>query len=169
MGLLAVTVVGADRPEVIPEVSGVLAGADLDIREATMTRLGGYAVMVLLVSGDASAEEVRRRVAPLPGVVATVVGLGERLGGQDQGLGYVLSVHGPGRPGVLAALSAVLADAGGRITAFNAGRSGRSHALVADVCLPGHVDVARLMCRLTATGAGFGSEIAFRPARLEVM
>ncbi|SDH21343.1 glycine cleavage system transcriptional repressor [Sinosporangium album] len=184
MGLLAVAVVGTDRSALIPEVSGVLARAGTEICEASMTLLGGYAVMMLLVSGGPSAEELRGRVALVPGVLSAVVGLPEHgsdsvlpaasqeefeLSGDPRGLPYVLTAHGPARSGVLAAVGEVIAEVGGHITALSVRRGGRLHAMVADLRIPGYVDVAHLMRTLTATCADLGSEISFRPAREEIV
>ncbi|WP_433245596.1 glycine cleavage system protein R [Streptosporangium sp. CA-135522] len=165
MGLSAVTVLGVDRPGMITEVTSVLAGCGANVEDSAMTLLGGHVAMMLLVSG---------RLPPasaFPGVVVTVTDVESRrdLDRAVGGLGYVLTVHGPDRPGIISAISAVLAGAGGDITGMTTRLCGRLYVLIADVRLPEAVDVADLMCRLAAVGVDLGSEMTFRPAEPEVL
>ena len=48
MNELAITVVGHDRPGIIAEVSGVLAGLRLNLTDSTMTLLRGHFAMTLV-------------------------------------------------------------------------------------------------------------------------
>ncbi|MEU7989281.1 glycine cleavage system protein R [Streptosporangium canum] len=165
MGLSAITVLGVDRPGTIAEVTALLAGCGANVEDSAMTLLGGHVAMMLLVSG---------RLPPasaFPGVAVTVTDVESRrdAGRDPDGLGYVLTLHGPDRPGIISAVSAVLAGAGGDITGMTSRLCGRLYVLIADVRLPEAVDVADLMCRLAAVGADLGSEITFRPAEPDVL
>ncbi|MGV9776404.1 glycine cleavage system protein R [Streptosporangium sp. NPDC003464] len=165
MGLSAITVLGVDRPGTIAEVTAVLAGCGANVEESAVALLGGHVAMMMLVSG---------RLPPpsaFPGMAVTVTGVESRrdLDRAPEGLGYVLTLHGPDRPGVISAVSAVLAGAGGDITGMTTRLCGRLYVLVADVRLPEAVDVADLMCRLAAVAADLGSRMAFRPAESEVL
>lgn len=170
MGLSAVTVLGVDRPGVIAAVTGSLADCGVNVQDSTMTLLGGHVAMMLLVSGELTAEELQLKVST-PDLVVTASAVSARrdFGVQSSGLGYVLTVHGPDRPGIISSISMVLAEVGGNITGMSTRLTGRLYILIADVELPGLVDVAELMRRLATVGSGLGSAITFRPAEPELL
>jgi glycine cleavage system transcriptional repressor len=179
MGLSAVTVLGMDRPGVISQISGAIAEQGANIQDSTMTLLGDYVAMTLLVSGALADEKLRDRC---PDLVIMIVSMDvvrrssssprgwlrafPRVSRQesDEGVAFVLSVHGPDRPGIISAVTGVLDGEGGSITGMNSRLSGDLHVLIADVRIPVGVDVTALMRRLAAVGAGLGSEVTFRPA-----
>ncbi|NUO96968.1 MAG: ACT domain-containing protein [Nonomuraea sp.] len=170
MGLSAVTVLGVDRPGVIAAVTGSLADCGANIQDSTMTLLGGYVAMMLLVSGDLDSEELMKRLrAPELVVSASAVEAQRHFCDEGGGLGYVLTVHGPDRPGIISAISAVLAADGGNITGMSTRLTGRLYVLIADVELPKDVDVTALMRRLAAVGTGLDSEITFRPVEPDLL
>jgi glycine cleavage system transcriptional repressor len=170
VGLSAVTVLGVDRPGVIAAVTGSLADCGANIQDSTMTLLGGHVAMMLLVSGDLSAEELGKHLCG-PDLVVTASAVEARrfFRGQTNGLGYVLTVHGPDRPGIISAISAELASVGGNITGMSTRLTGRLYVLIADVELPEQVDVAELMRGLAAVGSGLDSEITFRPVEPDLL
>ncbi|GAA3111877.1 amino acid-binding protein [Nonomuraea salmonea] len=171
VGLSAVTVLGVDRPGVIAAVTGSLADCGVNIQDSTMTLLGGHVAMMLLVSGDLDPAELTKRVGA-PDLVVTASAIAARrhfCGGYGGGLGYVLTVHGPDRPGIVSAVSAVLAEDGGNITGMSTRLTGRLYVLIADVELPKDVDVAALMRRLAAVGASLDSDITFRPVEPDLL
>ncbi|NUT10539.1 MAG: ACT domain-containing protein, partial [Nonomuraea sp.] len=134
MGLSAVTVLGVDRPGVIAAVTGSLADCGANIQDSTMTLLGGYVAMMLLVSGDLDSEELMKRLrAPELVVSASAVEAQRHFCDEGGGLGYVLTVYGPDRPGIISAISAVLAADGGNITGMSTRLTGRLYVLIADV------------------------------------
>ncbi|MEU4573765.1 glycine cleavage system protein R [Nonomuraea sp. ATR24] len=170
MGLSAVTVLGVDRPGVIAEVTGALADCGANIHDSTMTLLGGHVAMMLLVSGDLSSDDLLERLCvPDAVVTASAVEARRYFRAHTNGIGYVLTVHGPDRPGIISAISAVLAADGGNITGMSTRLSGRLYVLIADVELPEKVDVAALMRRLANVGAGLDSEITFRPVEPDLL
>jgi glycine cleavage system transcriptional repressor len=170
VSLSAVTVLGVDRPGVIAAVTGSLADCGLNIRDSTMTLLGGHIAMMLLVAGELDSAELLKRLGTPDLVISTsAVEARRHFCDEGGGLGYVLTVHGPDRPGIISAISAVLADDGGNITGMSSRLSGRLYVLIADVELPKDVDVAALMRRLAATGASLDSDITFRPVEPELL
>jgi glycine cleavage system transcriptional repressor len=170
VGLSAVTVLGVDRPGVIAAVTGSLTDCGANIQDSTMTLLGGHVAMMLLVSGDRSAEELAKELStPELVVMASAVETSSYFTPGPRGLGYVLTVHGPDRPGIVSAVSAVLASVGGNITGMSTRLTGRLYVLIADVELPEKVDVAALMRRLATVGAGLDSEITFRPVEPDLL
>ncbi|WP_214325894.1 glycine cleavage system protein R [Nonomuraea sediminis] len=170
MGLSAVTVLGVDRPGVIATVAGALADCGVNIQDSTMTLLGGHVAMMLLVNGDLDADELTKRLcAPDLVITAAAVEARRYFGCPASGLGYVLTVHGPDRPGIISAISAALASVGGNITGMSTRLTGRLYVLIADVELPEEVDVAELMRHLAVVGAGLDSDITFRPVEPDLL
>ena len=68
-------------------------------------------------------------------------------------------MHGGDRPGIVSAVTRVLAEAGGNITDLTTRLTGDLYLLVAEVDLPASVDDGALAGRLAAIGAdpGVGS------------
>ncbi|MER7502056.1 ACT domain-containing protein [Nonomuraea pusilla] len=164
MGLSAVTVLGVDRPGVIAAVTGSLADCGVNIQDSTMTLLGGHVAMMLLVSGDLEPADLRKRLcAPDLVVTASAIEARRHFRPGTRGSAHVLTVHGPDRPGIVSAVSAVLAAEGGDITGMSTRLTGRLYVLIADVELPRDADVAALTRRLAEVGARLESEITFRP------
>ena len=100
-----------------------------------MTRLRGHFAMTLICVGPAAAE-VEAALAPLSAdgncwppyarsrPTATTAPAGEP---------YVLAVHGADRMGIVAAMTRVLADAGGNVTDLSTRLTGSLYVVVAEV------------------------------------
>ncbi len=84
--------------------------------------------------------------------------------------GYVLSVHGADRPGIVAGVTATLAKHGGNITDLSTrlGHAGL-YLLVAEVSLPPGVDVVALGAQLAEAGRDLGVGVSLRPADSDVL
>ncbi|MGE5762899.1 MAG: ACT domain-containing protein, partial [Mycobacterium leprae] len=65
MRLLAVTVIGPDRPGIITAVTGALAGLGGNLEDSTMTLLRGHFAMMLLAACAADPAEVESALAPV--------------------------------------------------------------------------------------------------------
>ena len=114
---LAVTAVGADRPGIIARVTAVLRDRGGNLEDASMTILGGQFAIMLLVSGDLTAEALESSLQEATsdlGLVVTVRAVGP--GTSSPPATHVLSVYGSDRRGIVAEVSAVLADAGVNVT-----------------------------------------------------
>jgi glycine cleavage system transcriptional repressor len=114
---LAVTAIGADRPGIIARVTGVLRERGGNLEDSSMTILGGQFAIMLLVSSEAGAEDLetalRDGTADL-GLVVTVRPVGP--GAEHAPATHVLSVYGSDRPGIVADVAGVLADAEVNVT-----------------------------------------------------
>jgi glycine cleavage system transcriptional repressor len=149
---LAITVVGRDRPGIIADVSGVLAGLGLNLTDSTMTLLRGHFAMTLICVG-------RPTVRAVPA---------EEAGGAG-GVPYTLLVHGADRLGIVAAVTEVLAAAGGNITDLTTRLSGSLYLLSAEVDLPSTVDIDELVTRLDDVAQRLGVEVSLREAEADVL
>jgi glycine cleavage system transcriptional repressor len=170
MPSLAVTVIGRDRPGIIAEVTGVLADLGGNLEDSSMTLLRGHFTWTLIVDLDSTAEELGARLAHLgaDGLVVSVLPVGpEEAPGEA---GYILSVHGADRPGIVAGVTATLAKHGGNITDLSTRLGhGGMYLLVAEVSLPPGVDVVALGSQLSEVGRNLGVGVSLRPADSDVL
>ena len=104
-GLLAVTVIGHDRPGIIADATSALAELGGNLEDSTMTILRGHFTMVLLVVDDGTARRGRGRAGAAHrrrdagGLRARAArGAAGRAAGVTP---YLLSVHGADRPGIV--------------------------------------------------------------------
>jgi glycine cleavage system transcriptional repressor len=117
VGELAVTAIGADRPGIIARVARVLLEHGGNLEDSSMTILHGHFAIMLLVSTDADPGELEEALAAATsdlGLVVTVRPVGE--GAASAPATHVLSVYGSDRPGIVYAVTQVLAERGVNIT-----------------------------------------------------
>jgi glycine cleavage system transcriptional repressor len=173
MSLLAVTVIGHDRPGIIADVTGLLAGLGGNLEDSTMTLLRGHFAMMLIVSCDADMARVEQELAPVTADGTLIVSVREVPPEPDVlplGPAHVLTVHGADRPGIVSHVTRVIADAGGNITDLTTRLlPGPLYLLVAEVDLPSGVDAQALSSRLRAVAAELGVEATLRPAESDVL
>lgn len=162
---LAITAIGTDRPGIVAAVAEVLRDRGLNVEDSAMTVLGGQFAMVLLVRGedtaDALQEALRAATAPL-GLVVNVAAVAE--GHPPAAPTHILSVYGSDRPGILAGVARVLADAGVNITDVESRLLGEDtapvYALVIECAVP--ADLEDLEQRLAAVCAELGVDHTLR-------
>ncbi len=170
MNELAITVIGRDRPGIVADVAEVLARLGANLTDSTMTRLRGHFAMTLICVGPAVAE-VEAALAPLAAdsqLVATVRAVTHDGETATAGEPYVMAVHGADRMGIVAAMTRVLADAGGNVTDLSTRLAGSLYVVVAEVDLPPGA-AAPLADRLAGTAADLGVEVTLRPAEPDVL
>jgi glycine cleavage system transcriptional repressor len=111
---LVLTAVGPDRPGLVSELAGAIHRAGANLEDSRMAILGGEFALLLLVSGPPRAAEV---------LEAESVPLGQKLGlnlllkrtsraERRSFLPYRISVTGLDRPGIVLAVSEILARRG---------------------------------------------------------
>ena len=167
---LAITVIGPDRPGIVADVAEVLAGLGANLTDSTMTRLRGHFAMTLVCTGPTAAQ-VEAALVPLAAdgqLLATVREVGAEAAAAPTGEPYVVSVHGADRLGIVAAVTRVLAGAGGNITDLTTRLAGPLYVLVAEVDLPpGSADA--VAAQLSEAAAGVGVEVMLRPVDPDVL
>ena len=169
---LAITVLGHDRPGIIAETTGILAGLGLNLTDSTMTRLRGHFAMTLVCTGDAAQAVVEDALAPLTAdgrLLATVRPIEPDAAGAAPGGHYVLSLHGADRLGIVAAVTRLLADAGGNITDLTTRLAGSLYLVVAELDLAGDVDVDEVSAQVAQLASELGVEATLRPAEADVL
>jgi glycine cleavage system transcriptional repressor len=165
MPLLAVTVLGHDRPGIIAETTGVLADLGLNIEDSTMTLLRGHFAMTLVTDGPADTAVVEHALAGLTADGSLSVSVREvpREAGTPSGSTYLLSVHGGDRPRIVSTLAAEVARAGGNITDLTTRLAGDLYVLSAEVDLPAATDAEALAASLREVATGLGVEVSLLP------
>jgi glycine cleavage system transcriptional repressor len=172
VGELAITVVGQDRPGIVADVSGVLAGRGLNLTDSTMTLLRGHFAMTLICVGEPDAAAVQAALEALTAdgnLVATVRATPPGAGAGDTGTPHTLIVHGADRLGIVAAVTRVLADTGGNVTDLTTRLSGTLYLLSAEVDLPSTVDPDELVAQLDEVAEQLGVEVSLRTAEADVL
>ena len=172
MALLAVTVIGRDRPGIIAETTGLLAGLGANLEDSSMTLLRGHFAMVLVASVEVPVDEVTAALAPLTAGGALDVAVREVPAGdptRDGGAPYLLSVHGGDRPGIVSAVTAEVASAGGNVTNLTTRLSGDLYVVEAEVDLPPSADAGALGDRLADVGAELGVQVSLRPVEPDLL
>lgn len=168
---LAVTVLGHDRPGIIAEVTGALADLGGNLEDSSMTLLRGHFAWTLIVSGP-SIDQVRDRIDGLfdDDLVVTVLEVPEDSeNAASPTASYVLSVHGGDRPGIVSAITSVVAAAGGNIVDLTTRLSGDLYVVVAEVALPVDADVALLDQQLASAAQAVGVGVSLRPEDTDLL
>jgi glycine cleavage system transcriptional repressor len=171
MSLLAVTVLGHDRPGIIADVTGAVAGLGGNLEDSSMTLLRGHFAWTLIADLDAGADLVAQRLSPLAeeGLVVSVLPLPVEPEHAAAGASYLLSVHGSDRPGIVSQLTRVLADAGGNVTDLTTRLAGGMYVLLAEVDVPADADLPALQARVAGVARGLGVEAGLRPTEPDVL
>ncbi|MFL6155581.1 MAG: glycine cleavage system protein R [Marmoricola sp.] len=164
MPLLAITVLGRDRPGIIAETTGVLAQLGLNIEDTTMTLLRGHFAMMLISDGAVGATAVEESLGGLTADGTLSVSVREVPAEQPAGRGasYLLSVHGGDRPGIVSSVVAEVAKVGGNITDLTTRLAGDLYVLLAEVDLPASVDPDALSRALSGAADGLGVDVSLR-------
>lgn len=172
MSLLAVTVIGNDRPGIIAEATAALARLGGNLEDSTMTILRGHFAMVLLVSTDASRDAVESGLSTIEAdgtLLVTVREVPAEYDAAAAGAPYLLSVHGADRPGIVSAVTAEVAAAGGNITDLSTRLTGELYVLLAEVDLPETAGVDALSSRLREVAEGLDIEASLQPLDSDLM
>jgi glycine cleavage system transcriptional repressor len=179
---IAVTVVGPDRPGIVADVTAALAELRLNLTDSTMTLLRGHFAMMLVCSatGGVTADDVAAALEPVAAsghLLATARPLTDEPVPEPAGVGpvglrpmsYTLVVHGADRLGIVAAMTAAIARAGGNITDLSTRLAGALYLLTAEIDLPAGADVGALGADLADEGERLGVTASLTPADADVL
>jgi glycine cleavage system transcriptional repressor len=168
--LHAITVLGHDRPGIIAETTGRLAGLGLNLEDSTMTLLRGHFAMMLICAGAATADEIEAALAPLTAdgsLSVAVREVPEEHAAPAAGTSWVLTVHGGDRPGIVSSVVAEVAAAGGNITDLTTRLAGELYLLVAEIDLPAAADTAAVQAAIQDAATRVGVTATMRPAEAD--
>ena len=118
-----VSVVGPDRPGIVKEISGIVAGAGCNIEDSRMAHLGGEFALIMLVSGEAGAPEAAgegvRGWAGRSGMTSVV-----RPTTAPENLAAAaaeIELDMPDQPGIVSRVTRFLAERGANVEDLEAG------------------------------------------------
>ena len=157
--LLAVTVLGDDRPGIVADTTRALAGLGCNLEDSTMTLLRGHFAMVVLVRTTHTRKEVAAALDALTvddRLAVKVRRLPEHRSTGSPGAVYTLRVHGADRPGIVAAMTTVVLTHGGNIVDLGTRLGGGTYVLVAELVLPASASVDALEEDLSAVAREVG-------------
>jgi glycine cleavage system transcriptional repressor len=166
----AITVLGLDRPGIIAETTGRLAGLGLNLEDSTMTLLRGHFAMTLVCEGEAAGTEIEAALAPLADdgtLTVTVRAVPVDAAYEPSGTPWVLTVHGGDRPGIVSAVVGEVARVGGNITDLTTRLAGDLYLLVAEIDLPTGTDVEALRTAVDGAAAALGVGATLREAEAD--
>jgi glycine cleavage system transcriptional repressor len=151
--LVAVTVVGVDRPGIVAAISKVLYDAGCNLEDVSSTILRGHFSMMLLVHVPAGIHvaDLERDLTgagePL-GLMVTVSAVAATAAEVPHPT-HMISVYGADRPGIVFKVAEALAGAGANITDLTSRVIGDAdkplYAVMLEVVLPTGVTAEQLM------------------------
>ncbi len=170
MTLHAITVLGHDRPGIIAQTTAILGSLGLNLEDSTMTLLRGRFAMMLISEGSTGTAEIEEALTPMTAkgdLTVTVRELPDEQPAEMSTSGFVLTVHGGDRPGIVSSVVAQVAAVGGNITDLTTRLAGDLYLLVAEVELPVDVDVDAVRAALDATAVGLGVGATLSPVEAD--
>ena len=173
----AVSAVGADRPGIVAAVTGVLVDQGCNLEDTEMSVLRGHFAMMLVVSGPESLtpdalERALTEPATTRDLVVAVRAIDDTVPASPSGEPWSVSVYGADRPGIVHAVTSILADAGANIVGLETRVIGDSerpvYAMLLDVTVPDDADGDALATRLAAEAKGVGVECSMRRTEADI-
>jgi glycine cleavage system transcriptional repressor len=168
--LHAITVLGHDRPGIIAETTGRLAGLGLNLEDSSMTLLRGHFAMTLVCAGAVSSAAIEEALTPLTadGRLSVTVGeVPEEHPAAGDGSSWVLTVHGGDRTGIVSAIAGEVARVGGNITDLTTRLAGDLYLLIAEIDLPAGTDAAALDAAVGEAASSLGVGATLREAEAD--
>jgi len=170
-------VLGEDRPGIVASVTEALLAADGNLADCSMTILAGHFAMVVLVDApEPNAERLAERLAPVADRLdlgVTVRTISAEAGspvGDDR---WVVSVYGADHPGIVHAVTSLLAELSVNVTDLETRVIGRAEdpvfAMLLEVALPDGMDADTLTARLRERAAATGVEVSLHPSEADVL
>jgi glycine cleavage system transcriptional repressor len=165
---LAISAVGLDRPGIIAGVAGSLAAHGANITDSRMAILRGHFAMTLIVEG-AEREALAADLATLGLEAVTVTEVPEAASHPRSEPTAVVSVHGADHPGIVAAVTRVLADGGVNVTDLQTRLARDLYVMIIDAAVPPGLALEELDRRLRDVAVEQGVTITVRAADADVL
>jgi glycine cleavage system transcriptional repressor len=164
---IAVSAVGLDRPGIIAGVAERLAAHGANVTDSRMAILRGHFAMTLIVEG-AERDALAGDLAQLSALESfSVTEVAEAAANPRSAPTAVVSVHGADHPGILAAVTRALAEAGVNVCDLQTRLAQSLYVMVMDVAVPAAVE--DLEERLAAVAAEQDVTITLRPLEPDVL
>jgi len=168
MPTLAVSAVGLDRPGIIAGVAERLAAHGANITDSRVAILRGHFAITLIVEGGGRAE-LDADLATLGLEAVMVTEVPEAASHPRSEPTAVVSVHGADHPGIVAAVTRVLADADVNVCDLQTRLARQLYVMIIDVAVPPGLALEELDRRLRAVASEQGVTITLRQADADVL
>ncbi len=178
---VAVTAIGRDRPGIAAAVAEALFDAGANLEDCSMSILAGEFAMILIAKLDDEAhlERLENRVRTASEPLGLTVSF-RRLSAQEsmrkgsRGRPYTISVYGADRPGILAKITRLLAEAGVNVSDLDThlapgGGGAGIYTMLLEVDVPPGVDEKALEAELKRTGDALGVDVAMNTVDADVL
>src|SRR5436190_7612774 len=173
----AVTAIGRDRPGIVAGISGALLELEGNIEDSQMSILRGHFAVMLIVNLPGSVEHGElqarlRRVRDELGLEAVAVNPVDDLGGPAARPSHVISVYGADHPGIVHAVTTVLAERQVNVTGLETRLAGaadsRLYVMIIEVAL-GDVSESDVVSALRRVAGEAEVEVSMRPLDAEAL
>ena len=175
-----VTALGKDRPGIVAGVTEVLYKLGCNLEDSAMTRLEGEFAIMLIFScpSKVTQEKLSQAFERLERRLKLAVHLKpltaqETRKPQPSGKGYLISVYGADRPGIVFKVSQVLARARVNITDVHTHRSAGGgpsfYLMLLEVEVPARPSITLLEAQLKQLAKRLGVEVNVRPSEAAVL
>jgi glycine cleavage system transcriptional repressor len=177
MSRFTLSVFGVDRPGIVAAVTRLLADAGCNLEDSAMTILRGHFAMMLVVTGGAGATAagLERAITPAAEALSldvSVRALDDQVTHADQlGEPWVVVVYGADQPGLVARVSAVLAERQVNITDLRTrviGEPDPVYAMYLEVEVPPG-QAGQVEADLRAAAAELGIDVSLHPDEADVL
>jgi glycine cleavage system transcriptional repressor len=168
MPTLAISAVGLDRPGIIAGVAERLAAHGANLTDSRMAILRGHFAITLIVEG-ADREALDADLAQLGLEAYSVAEVSEAASNPRSEPTAVVSVHGADHPGIVAAVTRALADAGVNVCDLQTRLARDLYVMIVDVAVPPELGLEALDDRLQAVAADQGVALTLRPVDADVL
>jgi glycine cleavage system transcriptional repressor len=176
----AVSAVGRDRPGIVATVSEALLSHHGNIEDSQMAILRGHFTMTLIVATP-DGEDAERLAADLAGAkealeldalsVSEVTGIDPA---SEPVPSHIVSVYGADHPGIVHAVSSILAARGVSITDLETRLAGGAegepvYTMLLEVAVSADADPSAIERDLAEAAYGQHVELSFRPLELDAL
>jgi len=180
MRTFAVSGVGLDRPGIIAGVAERLVAHGVNVADSEMAILRGHFAMMLLVTAPEEldeavlADDLLAAGQSLGMDSLTVREVGGAAEAAGQAPGWVVSVHGADHPGILAAVTRTLADAGVNVCDLHTRLVGEAdgrplYVMLMEVAAPAGVTEDDLRAILRAAADAQHVDVSLQPLEPDVL
>jgi glycine cleavage system transcriptional repressor len=175
----AVSGVGKDRPGIIAGVAERLVAHGVNVADSEMAILRGHFAMMLLVTGpdtldDAALADDLRTARDELGLEVLSLREVSEAAGATTAPSWVVSVHGADHPGILAAVTRALADAGVNVCDLHTRLLGEAdgrplYVMLMEVATPPGMSEADLRARLQVAAESQSVDVALQPLETDAL
>jgi glycine cleavage system transcriptional repressor len=174
----AVSAVGSDRPGIVAAVTKVLVDKDCNLEDTSMSILRGHFAMMLVVAGpesldSAALESALADTTSAFDLVVAVRQIDDDVPASPEGDAWTVAVYGADRPGIVHAVTSLLAEIGVNVvdltTRVIGDRERPVYAMVLEVTLPPSVSAKDVADRLDEQAAVLGVECSLHPSEADIL